>query len=303
MVLISSIRPVPATTSTARFHRLVPAKPSTTATMVALHGAAPQRKLSVCRVVVNSIKSSVGVGVYSIPFMLTCAGPTFGIALLIGVVMTSCFCVQQLVACRHALEASLDQSTSLLQAGAAPPTASNTNHANTTNANTNTTASSTSSLGGRRAVPGSSEFVGLLDMSDHEGAADEDEDDGLNSSSGAGAGRGGGAGRVVILASSSSPTSAGHARSVSAVSDASQLRHEQRNSYANLAFRSLGCGGRWFANATLWLAMYGSNVSYVIFFKQNLPALVPELKVRAGVVVRWWCLCWRWCWCWCWCWC
>lgn len=169
----------------------------------------PMKKLSVCRVVVNCIKSSVGVGVYAMPYMLTCASPTLGLALLIAVVMTSCFCVEQLVACRHALEIHDHRGSNAKQVDSAN--------------------------------------VHLFEV------LNSDDNDSYQVSS---------------EQSLSNNTS----------SSLNMQKHAHGNSYAALAFRALGCGGRWFAMSTLWLAMYGSLISYLIFFKQNLPALVPALE-------------------------
>ena len=165
--------------------------------------------------VVNSIKSSVGVGLFSIPYMMICAGPAYGVALLTGIVMTSCFCVEQLLACRLALPAAAPTAIAKVPSAAEPAA------------------------------------VALLDA-----VQSNDQDDSGDES--AAVMRSGGGGGVVV----------------------------ERHTYPSIALRTLGPAGRWAAIATLWLAMYGSNISYLIFMKQNLPALVPALEPVVRACVR-----------------
>jgi hypothetical protein len=180
--------------------------------------------------VVNSIKSSVGVGLFSIPYMMICAGPAYGVALLTGIVMTSCFCVEQLLACRHALQAAASAAIAEVPSAVEPAA------------------------------------VALL-----EAVLANDQDDSSDES--AAVMGGGGGGGVDFRAG------------VAGAGASSNTVVVKRHTYPNIALRTLGPAGRWATIATLWLAMYGSNISYLIFMKQNLPALVPAMEpvVRASV--------------------
>ena len=184
------------------------------------------------RGIVNTIKSSVGVGVYSIPFMMVCVGPTFGAALLILVVFTSCFCVEQLVEVRHTFEA---RRRSVMVSDALGDSSGDDFER---------------SVRPKTTLPSSTPLTGTV------GSSESSSDD---------------------TASVPAPVHMQEVVDDSVMKEESD-RDRQRNTYPNLAFQSLGTAGRWCTITSLWLAMYGSLISYVIFTKQNLVVLIPALQ-------------------------
>lgn len=279
------------------------------------------------RGVVNATKSSVGVGVYTIPFMFMCMGPTFGLALLILIVCISSFCVEQLVATRHALEVDQymkaacdpdDDATSGL-AEEAPALAAtqadpeNVPHSIAPLQSVQRAAADTSSTSNTNNAA-----CGAPD-DENDSASDHDETSQLHGSGSSRHHRRSPSSRkarrlgaiaqrhthththrhrhrrlredagddegsdVRLVEPGTDGRSEREADANSTLNaDPDQQQEGQRNSYPNLAYRSLGTCGRIFALVTIWLAMYGSLISYLIFFKENLPALVPA----TAVVVR-----------------
>ena len=267
------------------------------------------------RGIVNATKSSVGVGVYTIPFMFMCTGPTFGLALLVFIVCISSFCVEQLVATRHALE--VDQyMKAACDPDAAAGLAEDPPVATQQQVDLDNVEDSVAPLQSVRQTVDTSTTVN----SGEEDSGDEDNDSADETSHLHGGGvsshhrhhrapptKARTLGTVVQrrrnrhhhhrrIREDAGDDEGSDVRLVEPGTNHSEIEVEevipgaltlntdqgQRNSYPNLAYRSLGMCGRIFALVTIWLAMYGSLISYLIFFKQNLPALVPA----TAVVVR-----------------
>eukprot|EP00750_Incisomonas_marina_P009782 INCI16139.1.p1 GENE.INCI16139.1~~INCI16139.1.p1 ORF type:complete len:363 (+),score=66.27 INCI16139.1:181-1269(+) len=283
---------------------------------MAAGGPRPSRKVGMFRGIVNATKSSVGVGVYTIPFMFMCTGPTFGLALLVFIVCISSFCVEQLVATRHALE--VDQyMKAACDPDAAAGLAEDPPVATQQQVDLDNVEDSVAPLQSVRQTVDTSTTVN----SGEEDSGDEDNDSADETSHLHGGGvsshhrhhrapptKARTLGTVVQrrrnrhhhhrrIREDAGDDEGSDVRLVEPGTNHSEIEVEevipgaltlntdqgQRNSYPNLAYRSLGMCGRIFALVTIWLAMYGSLISYLIFFKQNLPALVP-----ATAVVEYW---------------
>ena len=197
------------------------------------------KKVSVFQAGVNSLKSSIGVGVYAMPAMFMAAGPQFGAALLILTVMVSCHCVGKLVHIRHVLQArdAGENGDNEVLRDVNSMGATRTTRRERIN-NTSSRATTTTTL---------------IVESPNNTSSDDD---------------------VTKIGSSHSMSP----QQQSSESSEDSMAHHDRNSYPNLAFRAMGTGGRIVAIAGLWLSMYGSLISYVIFIKQNLASLVPVFQ-------------------------